>query len=449
MTGATRWTPAGRLSAAALLGAIIAFGAAPSPGAASQDEVDALKRAFEEQSERIRQQKRKLERQQRALEEQRRRLETLEKERATAPEEKAPAVRSAVFRQPFGQSYPFAPHGSLYVPTQAQAQAQGQPERPVGQQPRQQRPEVPIIPERGGVLTPRGNLVVEPSVEWSHSNNNRFTFQGVEVIDTVLIGVIETQEVDRDIVTPSMGFRLGITDRIEAEVKVPYVYRTEDSTSAVVEQDPTPVTRSLDGNDIGDVEGAFHYQVNRGMDSWPFFVANLRVKSNTGSGPFDVDRGANGLETELATGSGFWSVEPSVTTIYPLDPAVLFANVGFLYNIAEDVNKQIGGAFVGRVRPGNAVRMAFGMGFALNEALSLSLGYQHDFIDGTEVETDGVFIESRDLDVGALNVGFNLQISDSVSLNTSVKVGATEDAPDISLLVRVPIVFSLFNGAAQ
>jgi hypothetical protein len=173
-------------------------------------------------------------------------------------------------------------------------------------------------------------------------------------------------------------------------------------------------------------------------------VGNFRVKSDTGTGPFDVDRNAAGIEEELATGSGFWSLEPSITVVFPTDPAVLFANVGYLYNISKDVDTMVGGSRIGKVEPGDAVRMAFGIGFALNEKTSLSFGYQHDFINGTRVTIDGAENKSQELDIGALSVGFSYQFTPTWGLNTTIKVGATEDAPDVSLLVRMPILFNLF-----
>src|SRR3546814_3695635 len=80
-------------------------------------------------------------------------------------------------------------------------------------------------------------------------------------------------------------------------------------------------------------------QINSGLDDWPIFIGNLRYKSPSGEGPFDVDRDANGLESELATGSGFHGIEPSVTILYPNDPAVFFANFGYFFHLPEDVDK--------------------------------------------------------------------------------------------------------------
>ncbi|WP_206609474.1 hypothetical protein [Thiohalobacter thiocyanaticus] len=57
------------------------------------------------------------------------------------------------------------------------------PSGPVGTAPPPREPaapEVRAIPELGGVLTPRGQLVLEPALQFSNSQINRLTFIGVE-----------------------------------------------------------------------------------------------------------------------------------------------------------------------------------------------------------------------------------------------------------------------------
>src|SRR3546814_12959532 len=85
-------------------------------------------------------------------------------------------------------------------------------------------------PELGGVLTPKGTLVVEPSIQFSHSQVNRFTFLGVEILDTFLIGLIEAQDANRDLDQAAVTARYGITNGLAAEIKVPYVYRDDRSS---------------------------------------------------------------------------------------------------------------------------------------------------------------------------------------------------------------------------
>lgn len=305
--------------------------------------------------------------------------------------------------------------------------------------------QVPPQPEVPGVLTRAGVLVIEPSVEYQHSDINRFVVGGVAILDTVLVGSIEASQADRDAVTATLGLRYGVTNRIEAELRVPYMYRDDNTTNTVVNSNNVQSTTSLTDHGLGDIEGALHWQINDGTGAWPVFVANFRAKSTTGRGPFDVDRNAAGVEEELATGSGFWGFEPSLTVIAPSDPAVFFANIGYLWNVKRDVDEQITPTRrVSEVDPGDAIRIGVGMGLALNEKVSFSIGYQHDWIMGTETTfTDGEF-ESESLSVGSLTFGVNWQIDDRAALNVSVGVGVTEDAPDVRLMARMPIALELF-----
>src|SRR3546814_20180099 len=84
-------------------------------------------------------------------------------------------------------------------PRQQQPPQQLPPQQPVGQPPEQQppRPEVQALPELGGVPTPKGPLVVEPSIQYSHSHVNRSTFLGVALLDTFMIGLLTSTAADR------------------------------------------------------------------------------------------------------------------------------------------------------------------------------------------------------------------------------------------------------------
>ncbi|HKJ96022.1 MAG TPA: transporter [Gammaproteobacteria bacterium] len=324
----------------------------------------------------------------------------------------------------------------------------GQPQ--VGQAPApapRERPEVPSISNVGGVLTPDGALVVEPSVQFVNSQVNRFTFLGVEILDTFLIGVIEAENVDRNIVSPAISLRYGMSDRFELGLKVPWVYRSETRSGTIPQAstgDGAPVTleNDISGSGLGDVEASAHFQLNTGQGGWPFFVGNIRYKFTTGRGPFEVSYNADGTEKELATGSGFRSVEPSVTVLYPSDPAVFYGNVGYLFNLKDNVNKDVGSgdnAFhVGDVDPGNALRLSIGMSLAINPRASVSFGYKHDIIQQTKTEINGVPLRSSSLDVGALTLGFTHMVGRGTYANFDLEIGATADAPDVTATVRVP-----------
>ncbi|WP_136254732.1 transporter [Onishia niordana] len=323
----------------------------------------------------------------------------------------------------------------------------------VGQPPPAQdmQPEIQAIPDIGGVLTPKGRLVLEPEFQYSHSSVNRLTFRGVEILSTLLVGALNAEDVDRDTWTTSLTGRLGVTNRLELELKVPYVYREDTVTNTIAEAQPSfNQTNSRSGDGLGDIEVAAHYQLNRNLDGGPFYVGNLRYKSTTGKSPFEIDRTDDGIEQELATGSGFHSIEPSLTVLFPSDPAIYFANIGYLFNLKDDVNERIGDSVIGEVDPGDAVRVSFGMAYSINPKSSFTLGYKNDFIGQTETEftnpDTGVKITrtGESLNIGSMLLGWSYQLDPDVALNLNLEFGITEDAPDTTLTLRTPFGFNVF-----
>ena len=302
-----------------------------------------------------------------------------------------------------------------------------------------------LTEQAGGILTRPGTLIFEPKIEFSQSGSNRFFFQGLEVAGTVLVGAIEATDSDRDLVVGTGSFRYGLTDSAEVEVEVPFVYGMDRVTRTIVSAGGTTVSRTIDNATIGDVSISGRYQFNRAGTEWPVFVGIGRFKTDTGEGPFDVGRDAAGVETSLPTGSGFYGVEGGVTALYPTDPVVFFGQATYLHQFQRSVDRMIGGSFVSRVDPGGVLGISFGMGFGVNERTSFSIGYKHNFVFPTITEIDGIEVESESFDVGSLLLGFTYVPNDRMALNLNLEAGITDDAPDIRLIFRVPIRFSLFN----
>lgn len=415
-------------------------GQAGDSPAVTQDDLRQVLDLLEQQKKKLAAQESALAEQQRVIAEQQNQLNVL-KVRVGQPVE--PSLVPVAYNLGSMGAVPDPGAGILRV----QEGDEGQ--QPVGEAPpaEEERPEVSIIPDQGGVLTRKGQLVIEPGLEYTHSDNNRFFFQGFEIVDTILIGFIEATEADRDTITASLAARYGITNRLEVEAKVPFLYRRDRTTTTDIDGVTAPFTSNIEGYGLGDIEVAGHYQMNDGTGGWPYFVGNLKVKSTTGTGPFEIDTDANGRAEELATGSGFWSVQPSVTSIFPTDPAVFFSNLGFTWNIAEDVDTTLqgpGGArHVGRVDPGDSINTSFGMGISLNESTSFSVGYEFNYVFATTQESDGQTFESDPLNVGSLLLGWSYNYAENMNINISAAVGTTEDAPDFRTGIRIPIRFNV------
>jgi hypothetical protein len=315
--------------------------------------------------------------------------------------------------------------------------------------------EVAPIFEQPGVLTPRGKYVFEPAIQYAYSSNNRVALVGYTVIPALLIGLIDVREVKRNTTTATATLRRGITNRVEVEAKLPYVYRSDATVSREVFTG-TAVERVFEtsGKAIGDIELAGRYQLNDGGADKPYFIAGLRYKSRTGKDPFEVTTdcqrrciGENitgsGLPLELPTGSGFHSLQPSLTWLLPSDPAVFFGSFSYLHNFKRDVSRTVLNGekeSLGEIAPGAVFGFNFGMGLALNDKASFSVGYDHNSVGRTK--QSGVTVPgSVRLQLGTLLIGYSYRLSDKKTLSVAVGAGLTRDTPDVTLMVRVPMSF--------
>jgi hypothetical protein len=317
-------------------------------------------------------------------------------------------------------------------------------------------PQVAPIFETPGVLTPRRKLVFEPSVQYGYSSSNRVALVGYTVIPALLIGLLDVREVKRNTTTAAATFRYGFDNRLELEAKIPYVYRSDASVSRELFTG-TATERAFDtsGKAIGDVELGWRYQLNEGGIDKPYYIAGLRFKSRTGRDPFEVVTdcqvrclGENvtgtGLPLSLPTGSGFYSMQPSLTWLMPSDPAIFFGSFSYTHNFARNnvYRTVLNGEreLLGEVKPGDVFGFNFGMGLALNEKASFSIGYDHNSVSRTR--QNGIVVPgSVRIQLGTLLLGYSYRLNDKRTLNVSVGAGLTRDTPDVTLMFRMPFSF--------
>jgi hypothetical protein len=343
-----------------------------------------------------------------------------------------------------------APTRTAAAEQAAQPAADDTPET-VGERPEEEtrRPRIDLFSDVGGILTPRGQWVLEPSVRYSTSGDNRFFFSGVEIVDALLVGVIEARDTERTSVTFTQGVRYGLTNRLEVDVSVPFVSQDDRRTASDISStDSTSAIRDLSANGLGDISAGLHYQLTNG-GAWPYVVGNLRVKAPTGEGPFEVGFDENGNALGAATGSGYWSVEPSLTFIKRVDPVVLFGNLGYQINLETDVDEVIRDTLYKTYDAGDGLRTSFGLGIAMNEAVNLNFGYDQSYIFASETvveqlqdgEPVDVALEGVEATVGTFLFGVNYRPTPKINLGVSTALGATDEAPDVNLTLRMQYRF--------
>ncbi len=316
----------------------------------------------------------------------------------------------------------------------------------VGERPSEEyrEPTVNLLSDVGGILSAKGAFYLEPQINLSTSSDNRFFFNGVEIVDSLLIGIINATDTDRTSATFSQGFRYGMTNRIELDASVPFVAQ-ENRVSGVQIDGQNSALQNLNNSGIGDVTAGVHLQLNEGK-KFPYTIANLRVKAPSGEGPFDIDQAS-----ETPTGSGYWTIEPSMTFIQPADPAVLFANVGYQYNMKQNINRFVGGedtprSFFRTSDPGDAIRTSFGIGLSLNEDLSLNFGYDQSYIFSSRLkisaeeqiseESPVLDSEGQAVTIGSLLFGISYNPVEKLGISLNTTIGATDEAPDATVSLK-------------
>lgn len=305
----------------------------------------------------------------------------------------------------------------------------------------------------GGVLTPHGHIILDPSFEYDYYSQNQLAINGFTIIPGLTFGNIYVARIQQNVGTLALTTRWGVTDRLELNFKLPVVAEYGITTTQAVGPDAVSLTPSAHNVNIGDIQFGASYQFNRNDTGWPIFIGNLLYKTATGVSPYSVPiwtatdpngQYLEGVQRRLPTGTGFNALEPSVTILYPTDPGVLFANLQYIYNFGSNVdlrNPGGGPSISTNLKPGNALDATFGFGFALNEHTSMTLSYEQEHVFGAS--QNGEAIKGSAYDFGQFNFGVSYQVNRRTSVNLGVSMGAGPNAPVAKILLDVPININL------
>ncbi|EWH02193.1 hypothetical protein Q427_10080 [Halomonas sp. BC04] len=294
-------------------------------------------------------------------------------------------------------------------------------------------------------------LTIEPGITYTYSDRSQLALSGFLVLDAIFLGNISVDSVESHTTTFDLNLRYGLTNRLEAELSLPYVYRSSTyQTIGAGGSTEDYIDANVTEGGLGDISASLYYRLLPETESRPDVVLNFGVRAPTGKHAYGVGtreiEGSEGNLTvpeELPTGNGVWGVSTGVSVLKTLDPAIVFANVGYTHNIEENFSdiSSDEGQVPGRIDLGDSIRFGFGTAFALNPRFSLSLSYSHQHAFESKITEEGraqrTLIGSG-ANSGAVNLGATYAMSDRTSLVTSVGVGLTDDAPDITLTFRMP-----------
>lgn len=300
----------------------------------------------------------------------------------------------------------------------------------------------PAVPERGGLLLRKGQAELVPQFRYVIESERQFAISGLAVLPALVVGTIDVEKTEVDILELSLTGRYGITNNLQTEIKVPWRY-TYFRTSETVGSEEI----SLSDNDFGDLELGISYQVSKEKGGRPAMVASIRLRSNTGEDPYGLDQG------ELPSGTGFWGVQGIINAVKVRDPVVLFGNISYTWNIENEVSYTNINAAVPEVTidPGNTIAWALGFAYALSPEFSLNVQYIHQITQSSQItDSDNPALVSTGSISGSRGNSAELRLGTVWSFDRgsffdfSISVGITDDAPDFTTQLGFPIRFNLF-----
>lgn len=338
------------------------------------------------------------------------------------------------------------------APTSAN-NAENAPAETVRKEPELEQSVQAVVADTHGLFNQR--LTFEPALTYSYFDRSQVNLSGFLILDSIFLGNISVDKVENSVLTLDLTTRYGFSDRAQADLKLPFVYRSQELQSGGAGGASTSlINDTVDtGPSLGDVEAGFSYRVLPETVSRPDVVWRVRAKAPTGTDPFGIETmevpGSEGnltIPKELPTGTGAWRLSTGLSLLKTLDPVVVFGSVDYFYNLKASFNDidPAEGKQPGEVAYGDS--WEFGMGFAVafNERTSISMGYSQRFIQETEIKAKGgdwSTIIGSDANIAQVSLGLTYALDENVSIITSIGAGLTSDAPDVQLGIRVPYLF--------
>ncbi|MDN6318367.1 MAG: transporter [Marinobacter sp.] len=226
--------------------------------------------------------------------------------------------------------------------------------------------------------------------------------------------------------TNAFSYDFGLLDNFTVGARIPLVvkYDTEDE---------------LNVYDFGDISVTGRWQPFAYVPGKMSTTLFGTFTSKTGISPYEID-----IKEQLSTGSGYYSLGGGASLSKVLDPVVVFGSVSATYNLPADDLQQVRGArLLNEVEPGFGISGSAGFAYSLSYDISLSISAQLSYSDETILTfSNGDQAMAQDQMSGFLSVSLGTRVSDTTIVNTSLGIGLTEDAPDFSLGVSLPINFS-------
>lgn len=301
-------------------------------------------------------------------------------------------------------------------------------------------------------------FTLENSVSYSRYDRSQITLNGFLALDAIFLGNIAVEDVKSDSLTYNLAARYGFSPRLTLNLDVPYLARRTvyqkggagGSAAALAEE-------QTGGKGLGDIALSANYKLFAETDTRPDTVLTLGITAPTGQAPYGIlwkviqppgDQYTRfAVPEKQPTGNGVWQANLGLSAIKTLDPAIVFANIGYIYSRPRDfsnISTDPQNLSPGSVKLGNTYYFGAGVAFAFNERTSLSLSFSDKLSAKAELRYQGspwTKVIGSNANAATFNLGVTHALSEHTTLVSMLGIGLTPDAPDFSLSFKVPYMF--------
>ena len=243
---------------------------------------------------------------------------------------------------------------------------------------------------RGRAILAPGVLEVTPGFDWTHSGRS-------------LTGTTD------DLYAAGIDIRLGLSRGWMVGIGGAALHRATGVFG--------------DNTGLGDSTLTVWKEIAPQQGAWPALVASLRYIAPTGE---------DFTETAVPLGSGFHQLSGQLTAVRAAAPLAFYGDLSYTHSFS----RKFGGVEFER---GGVIGAGFGATLAVTPDVSASAGLRFAFEDA--MRRNGVALRGTDRTIGAVELGLGVVLSRNLFLNLSGAFGITDDTPDVTLGVSLPIRF--------
>ncbi len=260
------------------------------------------------------------------------------------------------------------------------------------------------------VLLQPGQIQFDWGVEYSLQKT---TTPGIALVDNELV-VFDQELRDRRLLIP-FAARLGVAPRVQAFVRAPIGWTQAEFANRFGEA-------TDDTFNVADVNAGLNLLLRDGRGQRADLIGSIGFTAPTGKHPFEDQVAV------AALGDGFWSIDASLLWIRSYDPVVVFWGVGYRHLFER--------SYLGvDVAPGEQVNYNLGVGFAVNDRVTISSAFIGQYV--TETKFDRDHIPGSDREPMSVRMAMTAITGRNRIVEPFVRFGLTDDATDAEFGVIV------------